>query len=191
MTQEIERKFRISGDYRPYVIKSYRIAQGYISSDPERTVRVRIKGDKGFLTIKGIGNATGVSRYEWERGIPLVEANELLKLAEPGMIDKTRHIVPARQKSSSFLMCTLNSLLDVILFRRRFFEIDEFHGDNEGLVLAEIELRAENEQFYLPGWLGKEVTGDSRFYNSYLAKKPYKSWTKAPQSMCAPEKISD
>jgi adenylate cyclase len=155
MPQEIERKFLVKADFRPYVESSTRIMQGYLSSVPERVVRVRINGEKGFITIKGISNDSGLSRYEWEKEISLNEARELLSICEPGIIDKTRHLV----KMDEFT-----------------FEIDEFHGDNDGLVIAEIELESEGEIFRKPLWLGEEVTGDKRYYNSKLAKNPYKKW---------------
>lgn len=156
MAQEIERKFLVIGDFKSQVTKETRITQGYLSSIPERTVRVRIKGEKGFLTVKGIGNESGASRYEWEREIPVSEAKELLEICEPGVIDKTRYIVP----ESSGLQ----------------FEVDEFYGDNNGLIVAEIELPSEDHTFSKPDWLGEQVTGDSRYYNSMLMKNPYKNW---------------
>lgn len=156
MAKEIERKFLVKGDYKPFVTTETRIIQGYLSSARERTVRVRIKGDKGFITIKGIGNESGASRYEWEKEIPVEDAGELLKLCEPGIIDKTRYIVPERSGLK--------------------FEVDEFHGDNEGLTVAEIELPAEDQPFEKPGWLGDEVTGDLKYYNAVLVNHPYKNW---------------
>ncbi len=156
MPQEIERKFLVKGDYKSSATKASRIIQGYLSSVPERTVRVRIKDKKGYLTIKGPVNESGASRYEWEKQITTEEAKELLSLCEPGIIDKTRHIIPAD-----------NNL---------FFEVDEFYGDNGGLTVAEIELPDENFSFERPGWLGREVTGDVRYYNSMLMKKPFKNW---------------
>ena len=156
MAQEIERKFLVKGDYKPNVTKETRIIQGYLSSVPERTVRVRIKGNKGFLTIKGIGSESGASRFEWEKEIFVEEASTLLKICEPGVIDKTRFIVPERTGLE--------------------FEVDEFYGDNEGLTVAEIELPSEDFPFEKPEWLGKEVTGDIRFYNAMLMKNPYKNW---------------
>lgn len=155
MAQEIERKFLVEGDFRSAAIKSTRITQGYLSSVPERTVRVRIKGDKGFITIKGIGSASGASRYEWEKEIPVSEVEDLLTICEPGVIDKTRFLVKVGAHT---------------------FEVDEFYGDNEGLIVAEVELIAEDESFERPVWLGKEVTGDVRYYNSMLMKQPYKTW---------------
>lgn len=155
MAQEIERKFLVKGDFKSEVFKSTRITQGYLSSVPERTVRVRVKGDKGFITIKGIGNESGASRFEWEKEIPVDEVRELLKICEPGVIDKTRYLV----KNGDFT-----------------FEVDEFYGDNDGLTVAEIELPDEQAKFNRPAWLGEEVTGDVRFYNSMLMKNPYKNW---------------
>ena len=155
MAQEIERKFLVKGDFKSEVFKSTRITQGYLSSVPERTVRVRVKGDKGFITIKGIGNETGASRYEWEKEIPLEDVQELLKICEPGVIDKTRYLV----KNGEYT-----------------FEVDEFYGDIDGLTVAEIELPSEDAAFNKPAWLGEEVTGDVRYYNSMLMKNPYKNW---------------
>ena len=156
MAIEIERKFLVKGDYKEFVIKKEKIVQGFLSTVPERTVRVRIKKDKAFLTIKGIGNKSGASRYEFEKEIDIDEAKDLLKICEKGVIEKTRHIIPIE-----------NGL---------FFEVDEFYGDNEGLILAEIELPTENAKFEKPDWLGEEVTGDKRYYNSILKKNPYKNW---------------
>lgn len=155
MANEIERKFLVKGDYKNLASKSTRIVQGYLSSVPERTVRVRIKGDRGYITIKGIGNASGASRYEWEKEIPTNEVEELLKICEPGVIDKTRYLVKVGSHT---------------------FEVDEFYGENEGLVLAEIELGSESEAFQKPGWLGDEVTGDTKYFNSMLMKNPYTKW---------------
>ena len=157
MALEVERKFLIAGDFKSFAKKSVRITQGYISSAPERTVRIRIKGEKGFITIKGIGSASGVSRYEWEMEIPLAEALDLLQICEPGVIDKTRYLIEDG---------------------RHTFEVDEYYGDNEGLIVAEVELSSENEAFDKPEWLGDEVTGTAKYYNSMLAKNPYKNWDK-------------
>jgi adenylate cyclase len=156
MAKEIERKFLVSGEFKPLIVKQQRITQGYLSSVPERTVRVRIKGEKGFITIKGIGSKSGASRYEWEKEISVEEVNELLELCEPGIIDKTRFIVP----ETSGLK----------------FEVDEFYGNNEGLTVAEIELPSEDHPFEKPEWLGEEVTGDAKYYNSMLMKNPFKNW---------------
>lgn len=157
MAQEIERKFLVAGSFREHATRQTRIVQGYLSSVPERTVRVRIKGDKGFLTIKGIGNASGAARYEWEKEIPIAETEQLLAICEPGVIDKVRFLVPAGPHT---------------------FEVDEFHGENEGLTVAEVELGAEDEKFEKPAWLGGEVTGDVRYFNSMLMKTPYTRWEK-------------
>lgn len=155
MANEIERKFLVRGDFRGQVQQQQRITQGYLSSVPERTVRVRIKGDKGFITIKGIGSASGASRYEWEKEIPVTEVEELLKICEPGVIDKVRHRVP---------------------YGSHTFEVDEFFGDNEGLIIAEVELADEQDHFAKPAWLGDEVTGEVRYYNAMLMKQPFKTW---------------
>lgn len=155
MAQEIERKFLVKGDFKSEAFKATRITQGYLCSVPERTVRVRVKGDKGFITIKGIGNESGASRFEWEKEIPVAEVQDLLKLCEPGIIDKTRYLVKAGEFT---------------------FEVDEFYGENEGLTVAEVELPDENAVFERPEWLGEEVTGDKRYYNSMLMKNPYKNW---------------
>lgn len=152
MAKEIERKFLVSGEFRQDSPESYRIMQGYICSDPDRTVRVRVRGDKGFLTIKGRGSEDGLSRYEWEKEIPVAEAAELMALCGSGVIDKTRYLVPLGKHT---------------------YEVDVFHGANEGLVLAEIELSDEQEAFEKPSWLGEEVTGDVRYYNSMLSLHPF------------------
>jgi len=156
MAQEIERKFLVKSDaYKAEAFKETRITQGYLSSVPERTVRIRVKGTSGFITIKGIGNDSGASRFEWEKEIDAAEVMELMKIAEPGVIDKTRYQV----KKGSHV-----------------YEVDEFYGDNQGLVVAEIELQNENDSFEKPEWLGQEVTGDPKYFNSMLMKNPYKNW---------------
>lgn len=152
MALEIERKFLVKGSFKHFAHKIYKISQGFLSSIPERTVRIRIREEQAFLTIKGKGNASGISRYEWEKEIKLEEAKELLLLCEPGMIDKTRYLVAVGN---------------------HVFEVDEFYGENQGLILAEIELSSEDESFEKPEWLGEEVTGDIRYYNSSLAKFPF------------------
>ncbi|MFV5685211.1 CYTH domain-containing protein [Flavobacterium sp. GB2R13] len=153
---EIERKFLVKDDsFKRDAFTENHIAQGYLSSVPERTVRLRIKGNKGFLTIKGISNESGLSRFEWEKEIPVEEAKNLLLLCEKGVIDKTRFEVK---------------------LGNHVYEIDVFHGQNEGLIIAEIELGSENETFEKPNWLSNEVTNDKRYYNSYLSNNPYKSW---------------
>ncbi len=155
MAQEIERKFLVSGEFKSLASRQTRIVQGYLNSVPDRTVRVRIKGDKGYLTIKGIGNASGASRFEWEKEITLQEAEQLLAICEPGVIDKIRYLVPSGNHT---------------------FEVDEFFGENEGLTVAEVELSSEDEAFVKPAFIGEEVTGDSRYYNSMLMKSPFKQW---------------
>jgi adenylate cyclase len=156
MGKEIERKFLVKGNFKSSVVKETRIIQGYLSLVPERTVRVRIQGEKGFLTIKGAGNASGISRFEWEKEIPLSEAKDLLEICEPGVIDKTRFIVPEKSGLK--------------------FEIDEFYGENEGLTVAEIELPTVDHPFEKPEWLGEEVSGDAKYYNAQLIKNPFKRW---------------
>lgn len=150
---EIERKFLVSHlSFLSLATKKNRIVQGYLNSNPERTVRVRIKGNKGFLTIKGKGNESGTTRMEWEKEISLQEAEQLLTLCEKGIIEKTCYEIPVGNHT---------------------FEVDLFAGDHEGLVLAEIELESENEDFTKPDWLAEEVTGDERYYNAYLSNHPY------------------
>lgn len=155
MAIEIERKFLVKGEFRNFVEKSVRIRQGYISLVPERSVRVRIMNNRGFLAIKGKTNSSGKSRYEWETEIPVKEAEELLNICEPGLIEKTRHLVK---------------------YGKYIFEIDEFYGENKGLVLAEIELKSESENIEMPDWIGEEVTGDPKYYNAMLIKNPFSKW---------------
>jgi len=155
MKREIERKFLVAGDFRPFVESSSRITQGYIAHDNGRTVRVRTRDDKAYLTIKGPSDASGISRFEWEEEIPVPDALQLMEICQGGFVDKTRHLVP---------------------FGGHIFEVDEFYGDNEGLIVAEIELSDVFEAFSRPGWLGEEVTGDRRYYNSHLLRNPYKNW---------------
>lgn len=153
---EIERKFLVCGeDYKQLAFDSSRIKQGYICSSHGRTVRVRIRGGRGYLTIKGPSDSKGMSRYEFEKEISLDEAEQLFNICEPGVIDKTRYLV----KSGSHV-----------------FEVDEFYGDNEGLVMAEVELQSEDELFTKPHFIGREVTGDRRYYNGHLRKYPYVIW---------------
>ena len=157
MPQEIERKFLVKGEYKSQAYAHSRIVQGYICSARGRTVRVRIRDGRGYLTIKGASDAAGMSRYEWEKEIPLPEAEELMKLCEPGVIDKTRYLVRSG---------------------KHVFEVDEFYGENEGLTMAEVELASEDEPFMKPDFIGQEVTGDVRYYNSQLMRHPYKEWKK-------------
>ena len=153
---EIERKFLVNSEnFKKEALRKNHIAQGYLNSHPERTVRVRIKGEVGFLTIKGKGNETGMTRFEWETEIALAEAKNLIQLCENGVIDKIRHEVEIGNHT---------------------YEVDEFFGDNEGLVIAEIELKSEDEPFEKPNWLGQEVTNDERYYNAYLSNNPFKNW---------------
>lgn len=155
--QEIERKFLVTSEaFKTEAYKRSHVVQGFLNSNPLRIVRIRIYGEHGFITIKGKPNATGVSRFEWERQISLAEAKELMHLCEPGIIEKTRYEVQNGD---------------------HIFEVDEFLGDNEGLVVAEIELSSEDEVFTKPSWLGKEVTGQEKYYNSSLSKIPYKEWS--------------
>ena len=156
MSIEIERKFLVKDDgFKNESVRKIRITQKYLSSVPERTIRVRIKGKKGFITIKGIGNKSGASRFEWEREISVKDTKDLLKMCEPGIIDKTRYNVK---------------------YGDHTFEVDEFYGENEGLIIAEVELSSEDEKFDKPDWLGGEVTSDIRYFNSMLIKKPYSTW---------------
>ncbi|WP_142784726.1 CYTH domain-containing protein [Changchengzhania lutea] len=153
---EIERKFLVrSSAYKAEAFKNTRIIQGFLNTDKMRTVRVRIKGSSGFLTVKGISSKDGRSRFEWEKEISKTDAEALLKLCEDGVIDKIRYEVR---------------------LKNHIFEVDEFHGTNKGLVIAEVELNDEKETFTKPKWLGKEVTGTIKYYNSQLSKKPYSTW---------------
>ena len=156
MAIEIERKFLVNDEsYKEMAFKSDRIAQGYICRQGGNSTRVRVRGDKGYLTIKGPSIDGGLSRFEWEKEIPASEAWELMKLCPTPIIDKTRYLVE---------------------FEDHGFEVDEFYGDNEGLVVAEVELSAIDEDFKKPPFLGKEVTGDGKYYNSSLSRFPYKCW---------------
>ena len=154
---ETERKFLVRGDFKVHSYNATRIQQGYISSCNGRTVRVRIRDNKGYLTIKGPSGVAGLTRYEFDTEIPLEDARDLMRICEPGIIDKTRYLV----KTSD---------------GRHVWEIDEFYGDNEGLVLAEVELSSEDEHFLKPDFVGREVTGDRRFYNSHMRNYPFKLW---------------
>lgn len=155
---EIERKFLVRKAGTPYRSQAYaasRITQGYICSERGRTVRVRMRDGRGFITIKGPSDGSGTTRYEFEKEITADEAEHLMRLCEPGLIDKTRYLV----KSG-----------------RHTFEIDEFHGENDGLVIAEVELQSADEPFTKPDFVGEEVTGDRRFYNSSLRRMPFSAW---------------
>lgn len=153
---EIERKFLVNGnDFMQQATSSYKIIQGYLGSTPSSTVRIRLKDKQGILTIKGKSKDGGLSRYEWEHEIDSDEAAQLLKLCQGNLIVKDRYEVPAGN---------------------HIVEVDVFFGDNEGLILAEIELESEDDLYEKPVWLGKEVTGDRRYYNSGLTTCPYKYW---------------
>ena len=154
--QEIERKFLVKSEaFKSEAFRRTRIVQGFLNTHPERTVRVRLHGNDGYLTVKGKANQSGVSRFEWEKQISQAEAEALLHLCEPGIIEKIRYEVSVEDHT---------------------FEIDDFLGENEGLIVAEVELGTENEPFSKPEWLGKEVTGELKYYNSNLSKNPFKRW---------------
>ncbi|RXG18055.1 CYTH domain-containing protein [Leeuwenhoekiella aestuarii] len=153
---EIERKFLVkSGAFKTEAFSLSEIKQGYLNSNPERAVRIRIKKNTGYLTIKGKSDESGTTRFEWEKEIEKEEAEALLKLCEPGVISKIRYEVKAGE---------------------HVYEVDEFFDENDGLVLAEIELNTSDEKFIRPNWLGEEVTGDVRYYNSQLSKNPFTLW---------------
>lgn len=175
MPNEIEHKFLVNSPPLAEAIRVYKISQGYLSSVPERTVRVRLRDKQGYLTIKGIGDATGLERPEFEKRIRYTEAEGLMELVEPGAIIKQRYLIrenPDDTRLKVFFRWLLTGKKSL------YFEIDVFEGENEGLVLAEIELGFKGQPFRRPSWLGKEVTGDSRYYNSALTKRPYSRWSK-------------
>ncbi|KRP27690.1 MAG: adenylate cyclase [Cryomorphaceae bacterium BACL22 MAG-120619-bin32] len=156
MSLEIERKFLVKNDvFKKESFQQKIIKQGYLNSDKNRTVRIRISDHQGFITVKGVSNASGATRFEWEKEIDVTEATEMLSLCETTIIDKNRFLVESG---------------------KHIFEIDEFYGDNQGLIIAEIELNSENETFEKPTWLGAEVTGNAKYYNSYLSKFPFSTW---------------
>ena len=156
MNIEIERKFLVKNkDFKNLSYKEEVFKQGYLNSDKTRNVRIRVTNDKAFLTIKGASNASGTTSFEWEKEINRQEAEQLLLLCEPTIIEKKRYYI----KNDDLI-----------------FEVDEFYADNQGLILAEIELNSEHQKFKKPDWLGKEVTGNKEYYNSYLSKNPFKSW---------------
>lgn len=156
MALEIERKFLVRGEFKHLASKHERIIQGYLPSyASENTIRIRQKGEKAFITIKGQSSEDGTTRVEWEKEISMEDAENLFKLCEPDRIDKIRYYVPVGKFT---------------------FEVDVFSGDNEGLILAEIELNSPDEPFEKPQWLGKEVTGSIRYYNSQLIKYPFSKW---------------
>ncbi|TBV28399.1 adenylate cyclase [Meridianimaribacter sp. CL38] len=153
---EIERKFLVTSHaFKNQAYSKTHIVQGFLSTDKARTVRVRLKGDRGVLTVKGPSTSDGLSRFEWEKDIDKTDAEALLKLCEKGVIDKMRYEIKVAQ---------------------HIFEVDEFFGDNEGLIIAEVELNSKDEHFEKPDWLGEEVTGDIKYYNSQISKKPYNTW---------------
>jgi len=153
---EIERKFLVTSHaFKNQAYSKTHIVQGFLNTDKARTVRVRLKGDKGVLTVKGPSTSDGLSRFEWEKDIDKTDAEALLKLCEKGVIDKMRYEIKVAQ---------------------HIFEVDEFFGDNEGLIIAEVELSSKDEHFEKPDWLGEEVTGDIKYYNSQISKKPYNTW---------------
>lgn len=156
MAKEIERKFLVAGDYKQAAVSSSHIVQGYIGRTPSLTFRIRLRDERGYLTVKGRTDEAGMSRDEWEYEIPAADARELLSHSD-GSIEKRRYMVPAG---------------------RHTFEVDEFFGANEGLTMAEVELSSPDEAFERPAWLGDEVTGDKRYYNSQLLQHPYSAWKK-------------
>ncbi|WP_282030091.1 CYTH domain-containing protein [Winogradskyella eximia] len=153
---EIERKFLVTSElFKSEAFNSYNIKQGFLNSHKKRTVRIRLKKDMGYLTVKGESTSNGLSRFEWEKEISVEEAESLLDLCEKGIINKIRYEVK---------------------YGIHNFEVDEFFGDNAGLIIAEVELNTENEKFIKPNWLGEEVTGNVKYYNSQLSKNPYTNW---------------
>ena len=155
MNYEIERKFLVKGEFKSKAFTHWRIVQGYLSSVPKRVVRIRIKGEQAYLTVKSTVSGNGLTRYEWEKEIPVKDAEEMLTFCEKDIIEKTRYLVQVGD---------------------HVFEVDEFYGTNEGLLMAEVELQSEDEEFEKPDWLGKEVTHDIRYYNSMLVKDTYSKW---------------
>jgi len=161
MLQEIERKFRVKNTtFLQETTSKFKIVQGYLNSNPDRTVRIRLKENKAFITVKGKSNDAGTTRFEWEKEINYTEAEQLIQLCEDFIIEKIRYEVT---------------------YLNQLFEIDIFEGKNTGLIIAEIELESPNQKVVFPDWLGKEVTGDVRFYNAYLSKNPYTAWQISPK----------
>ena len=153
---EIERKFLVKNDnFKHEAIRALKMTQGYLSKDPKRTVRIRISGEQAFITVKGEASKSGASRFEWEKSILVEEAQNLIAMCLDGVINKIRHYVQ---------------------YGNHLFEVDEFLDDNHGLVVAEVELGNENEVFKCPEWLGKEVTGKKKYYNSQLSQNPFRRW---------------
>lgn len=153
MGLEIERKYLVAGEYKKYSERSYPVIQAYLCAEKDKVVRIRISDNKAWLTIKGA--QVGISRYEWEKSIPVSEARELIKLCSGSIIEKTRYLIPLGEFT---------------------IEVDEFAGRNRGLVIAEIELKSENDKPDLPDWLGKDVSDDFRYHNSYLSTNPFSDW---------------
>lgn len=154
--KEIEHKFLVTSEaFKEEAFQKQKITQGYLNTTPERTVRVRTNGERAFITVKGKSSENGLSRFEWEKEISVDDAEALLKLCEPGKIEKTRFLVKIGNHT---------------------FEVDEFYGENEGLVIAEVELKEEGEDFEKPDWLGEDVSDQSKYSNSSLIQNPYKNW---------------
>ena len=155
-TVEIERKFLVrTMDFKETASVKMHILQGFLNTHPERTVRVRIYGEEAYITVKGKGNASGTTRFEWEHRISVEEAKVLFPICEPGVLEKIRYEVTVGKHT---------------------FEVDEFLGNNKGLYVAEVELSHEDEAFEKPTWLGREITGETKYYNSQLSKNPYLNW---------------
>ena len=153
---EIERKFLVKNDnFKHEAIRALKMTQGYLSKDPMRTVRIRISGEQAFITVKGEASKSGASRFEWEKSILVEEAQHLIAMCLDGVINKITHYVQ---------------------YENHLFEVDEFLDDNHGLIVAEVELDNENEVFKCPEWLGKEVTGKKKYYNSQLSQNPFRRW---------------
>jgi len=155
MAFEIERKFLVKGEFKHLALSSNYIVQGYLFADKSKSIRVRLRGDKGYITIKSTIDNSSITRHEWEYEIPAPQVNEMLRICGEGIIEKTRYIVQ---------------------YKNMLVEVDEFYGDNEGLVIAEIELAYEHQVFEKPDFLGEDVTGDPRYFNSELSKHPYCEW---------------
>ncbi len=156
MNLEIERKFLVSDDFRTFIDQSVKIKQGFLNTDPKRTVRIRIKGKKAFITVKGKSSKDGLERLEWEKEISVLDAESLFLLCENQPIEKIRHEIKEKN---------------------HVFEVDEFLGENKGLIVAEVELKSKYERIMFPKWILKEVTGNLKYYNSYISQNPFKNWS--------------
>ena len=153
---EIERKFLVvSENYKKNILSKHNIKQGYLCVEPKRSVRIRIIDKKGYITIKGNSSKDGLSRFEWEKEICKTDAEELIALCKSNIIEKTRFLIQ---------------------YKNNIFEVDEFHANNTGLIIAEIELNSKNQFFEKPAWIGEEVTGEKKYYNSQLIQTPYSKW---------------